>query len=112
MWRAFQVPGSHNSKMKLPGGLQPEELPIAQEICAEPGTAIMFHQGTYHTGAANVKPYNRYIQHMAYSAPWLVRSGRVRHDPAALTTPRRQMLLGSFTNAKHAFHGLGPVPKL
>ena len=39
--------------------------------------ARRFHQGIYHCGGTNTKPYNRYIQHMAYSGPWLVRSGRV-----------------------------------
>ena len=78
-------------------------------------------EGTYHSGATNSRPYNRYIQHMAYSAPWLVRSGRVRSDPEFLarTTPLRRMLLGetavmdapggSYGNAKHAFHGVGPL---
>eukprot|EP01046_Picozoa_sp_COSAG06_P041688 COSAG06_NODE_5204_length_3641_cov_61.025936_3_plen_300_part_00 len=115
------VPGSHNSHMPLPPGLSAEELPIAQEVCAKPGTAIMFHQGTYHCGGTNSKPYNRYIQHMAYSAPWLVRSGRVSNDAAFLarTTPMRRMLLGyqpdlsmpggGYSNAKHAFHGVGPL---
>jgi hypothetical protein len=115
------IPGSHNSHMTLPPGLTAAELPIAQEICAPPGTAILFHQGTYHCGGTNSRPYNRYIQHMAYSAPWLVRSGRVRCDPAFLarTTPLRRMLLGgtadpgaeggSYSNAAHAFHGVGPL---
>jgi len=29
-----------------PDAAEPEMLPIAQEICAAPGSAILFHQGT------------------------------------------------------------------
>ena len=39
------VPGSHNTRMALPPRVRPQEIPIAQEICATPGTAILFHQG-------------------------------------------------------------------
>ena len=76
--------------------------------------ARRFHQGLYHCGGTNTKPYNRYIQHMAYSAPWLVRSGRVGSDPEFLarTTERRRMLLGDFSTASRAFHGPGAVPSL
>ena len=57
------IPGSHNSRMQPPSGLHgPEDLPIAQVICAAPGTAILFHQGTYHSGTANRRPHNRYMQ--------------------------------------------------
>ena len=36
------IPGSHNSKMALPSDLDGQDyLPIAQELCAKPGTAIL-----------------------------------------------------------------------
>ena len=70
----------------------PELMTIAVEVNAKPGTAILFHQGVYHTSTPNYRPYNRYIQHMIYSGPWLVRSGRTGSDPKWLeqTTERRR----------------------
>ena len=47
--------------------------PPSPKVNAKPGTAILFHQGTIHTSTPNNRPYNRYIQHMIYSGPWLVR---------------------------------------
>jgi hypothetical protein len=38
--------------------------------------------------------YNRYIQHMAYSAPWLVRSGRVASDPGFLARTTARLAIG------------------
>ena len=30
------------------------------------------HQGLWHSNTSNDQPHNRYIQHVVYSAPWLV----------------------------------------
>ena len=111
------IPGSHNAKMALPSGFteDPELMTIAVEVNAKPGTAILFHQGVYHTSTPNYRPYNRYIQHMIYSGPWLVRSGRTGSDPKWLeqTTERRRLLMGDFENGSYKrFHGPGPIPKL
>ena len=111
------IPGSHNAKMALPSGFSedPELMTIAIEVNAKPGTAILFHQGVYHTSTPNYRPYNRYIQHMIYSGPWLVRSGRTGSDPKWLeqTTERRRLLMGDFENGSYKrFHGPGAIPKL
>ena len=71
--------------------------------------------GNQHTSTPNYRPYNRYIQHMIYSGPWLVRSGRTGSDPKWLeqTTERRRLLMGDFENGSYKrFHGPGPIPKL
>jgi ectoine hydroxylase-related dioxygenase (phytanoyl-CoA dioxygenase family) len=111
------IPGSHNAKMSLPAGFaeEPELMTIAIEVNAKPGTAILFHQGTLHTSTPNYRRHNRYIQHMIYSGPWLVRSGRTDNDPAfmARTTERRRMLMGDFESGSYKrFHGPGAIPKL
>lgn len=111
------IPGSHNSKMALPPEFadQPELMSIAIEVNAKPGTAILFHQGVIHSSTPNYRPHHRYIQHMIYSGPWLVRSGRTDNDPAfmARTTERRRLLMGEFGQGSYKrFHGPGPIPKL
>jgi ectoine hydroxylase-related dioxygenase (phytanoyl-CoA dioxygenase family) len=111
------IPGSHNAKMSLPAAFSedPSLMSIAVEVNAKPGTAILFHQGVYHTSTPNYQPHNRYIQHMIYSGPWLVRSGRTGSDPEFLerTTERRRLLMGDFESGSYKrFHGPGPIPKL
>ena len=70
------IPGSHNSSVPLPEGLGPEEIPISLSLCAEPGTAIMFHQGVYHCGGKNKMDLNRYFVLLVYAPPWLIRSDK------------------------------------
>ena len=107
------VPGTHNGKIPLPKGTRSEDLSIAQEICAAPGTAIMFHQGMYHAGGPNTRDYNRYMIHMVYAPPWLVRSDRLKNSQEFLnrTTPRRRYLMGEFTHSEEAFRTMPPIPE-
>ena len=88
----------------------------AQMLCVPPGTAVMFHQGVYHCNSPNYGP-NRYIAHMVYSPPWLVRSGRMESCPEfeARTTERRRLLLGDFRNGAGRAFGTPaghPIPRL
>ncbi len=105
------IPGSHNTLVSLPGGLGPEDLPIAEVICAKPGTAVMFHQGVYHCGTPNVMDYNRFMIHMVYSPPWLIRSDRLVNSPKFLArlSPMRRALMGQWSDAGEPFH-MKPLP--
>lgn len=107
------IPGSHNGKYTLPKGARMEDIPIAQAICAKPGTAIMFHQGVYHAGGPNTRGYNRYMIHMVYAPPWLFRSDRLKNSEAFLarTTPRRRYLMGEYTFPEQPFQTMEPVPE-
>ena len=69
--------------------------------------------GADHCGTTNTRAHGRYMQHMAYAAPWLVRFGRTATDPAFLerTTPRRRMLMGDYSTSSSSFRG-HPVPRL
>lgn len=102
------VPGSHNASQPLPRGTKPEEVPIGQVICGEPGTALLFHQGVWHCGTANERGFPRFIQHMVYAPPWLIPSDRKRNDPEFLarTTPLRRALLGEWNRPEEPF-GVG-----
>ena len=70
--------------------------------------------GADHCGTTNTRAHGRYMQHMAYAAPWLVRFGRTAAtDPAFLerTTSRRRMLMGDYSTSSSSFRG-HPVPRL
>ena len=101
------IPGSHNSSVPLPEGLGPEEIPISLSLCAEPGTAIMFHQGVYHCGGKNKMDLNRYIVHMVYAPPWLIRSDRKSNSPEFLAriSPLRRALMGEWARPEDPFGG-------
>ena len=57
------VPGSHNASVPLPpaatdySGTGGEQHPVSSAIplCARAGTAILFHQGLWHTGGPNIQ---------------------------------------------------------
>jgi hypothetical protein len=108
MGNMAMIPGSHNAAVPLPKGTPLEEVPIAQVICGEPGTALLFHQGVWHCGTANEIDTPRFIQHVVYAPPWLIPSDRQRNDPEFLerTTPRRRALLGEWSRPEAPF-GLG-----
>jgi len=108
MGNMVMIPGSHNSSVPLPRGLSDAEMPIRDIACGKPGTALMFHQGVYHSGTRNEMDFHRYIQHMVYAPPWLIPSDRKRNDPAFLerTTPLRRALLGEWNRPEEPF-GMG-----
>jgi len=105
------LPGSHNGALPPPTSASLADLPIAQVIRGEPGTALLFHQGVFHCGTANAMPYPRYIQHMVYAPPWLVPSDRTGNDPdfLARATPLRRALVGEWGRPEEPF-GLGYAP--
>ncbi len=114
MGNMVMIPGSHNTPMKLPEGVIPDEddLPIHEVICGEPGTALMFHQGVYHRTGANHMDFDRYTMHIVYAPPWLIPSDRMQNDPEFLkrTTPLRRALMGEWTRPDQPFGGGYPRP--
>ncbi len=105
------IPGSHNvSSTPPPGGVA--GVPITHVVCAKPGSAIMFHQGVFHTATNNDMNHNRFIIHMVYSPPWLIRSDRMHNSPQFLErlTPMRRALMGEFTDAGKPFSSMKRLP--
>jgi hypothetical protein len=106
MGNMAMIPGSHNSAAPLPA--DPKSLlPIREVIRGTPGTALMFHQGVFHNGGPNKKDFERYIMHMVYAPPWLIRSDRMRNSPEFLarTTPLRRALMGEWEFPEQPFGG-------
>jgi ectoine hydroxylase len=105
MGNMVMIPGSHNGSIPLTRSIPANELPIREVICGKPGTALMFHQGVYHSGTCNQRNTPRFIQHMVYAPPWLIPSDRKRNDPAFLerTTPLRRALLGEWKRPEEPF---------
>ncbi len=101
------IPGTHNSSVPLPKGLGPDDVPIAISLRAKPGTAIMFHQGVYHCGGTNELNYNRYMIHMVYAPPWLIRSDRKGNSKEFLErlSPLRRALMGEWDRPEDPFGG-------
>jgi ectoine hydroxylase len=110
MGNLMMVPGSHNASVPLPrlDNAAADALPMAEVICGEPGTALVFHQGVYHRGVRNEMNYDRHIIHMVYAPPWLIPSDRMRNSPEFLerTTPLRRALVGEWTRPEEPF-GMG-----
>lgn len=108
MGNMVMIPGSHNSSVPLPRGA--EEVPIQEVVCGKPGTALMFHQGVYHSGTKNARDFHRYIMHVVFAPPWLTPSDRRRNDPEFLarTTPLRRALVGEWKRPEEPF-GMGYV---
>jgi hypothetical protein len=108
MGNMVMIPGSHNSSVPLPRGT--EEVPIHEVVCGKPGTALMFHQGVYHSGTKNARDFHRYIMHVVFAPPWLIPSDRMRNDPEFLarTTPLRRALVGEWKRPEEPF-GMGYV---
>jgi hypothetical protein len=116
MGNMTMIPGSHNAALPLPRDevKSADDLPICETITGKPGTALMFHQGVYHNGGPNHMDFDRYIMHMVYAPPWLIRSDRMKNSPEFLerTTPLRRALMGEWTRPEQPF-GMGyPRPPL
>jgi ectoine hydroxylase len=114
MGNMVMIPGSHTTQMTLPKGIIPDEndLPIAETICGEPGTALLFHQGVYHRTGMNLMDFDRYTMHIVYAPPWLIPSDRYQNDPAFMerTTPLRRALMGDWKRPEEPFGGSYPLP--
>jgi len=112
MGNMVMLPGSHNSSVPMITGAAASDLPIQETICGQPGDALMFHQGVFHCGAANLRATARYIQHLVYAPPWLIPSDRKCNDPACLerTTPLRRALLGEWKRPEEPFGSGYSIP--
>jgi ectoine hydroxylase-related dioxygenase (phytanoyl-CoA dioxygenase family) len=44
-------PKCENQKVPYPSGVATTDVPLAYPVCAKAGSAIMFHQATFHGGA-------------------------------------------------------------
>ena len=110
MGNMVMVPGSHTTHTVIPRGIVPDEddLPIRETICGQPGTALLFHQGTFHRTGVNQMDYDRYTMHIVYSPPWLIPSDRSHNDKAFLerTTPLRRAMMGEWARPEEPF-GVG-----
>src|SRR5437879_5653990 len=110
MGNMAMIPGSHNVAMPLPRDevTCADDLPISEVITGRPGTALMFHQGVYHLGGPNAMDFDRYIMHVVYAPPWLIRSDRMKNSPEFLerTTPLRRALMGEWNRPEEPF-GMG-----
>jgi ectoine hydroxylase len=110
MGNMAMIPGSHNASVPLPrnGNAAADAEPVTEVICAEPGTALMFHQGVYHRGVTNEMEFDRHMIHMIYAPPWLTPSDRLRNSPdfLARTTPLRRALVGEWIRPEQPF-GMG-----
>ena len=98
------LPGSHRANRKPPPDAQ--DLPIAHTVAGPPGTAVMFHQGTYHRGTENRRTYPRHMFHTIYAPPWLHLTDRYGNDPAFLqnAAPMRKALAGVWNDETAGFH--------
>ena len=105
MGNMVMLPGSHNSATPLARTAHDGIKTLQEVICGRPGDALMFHQGVYHCGTQNSRSWQRYIQHVVYSPPWLIPSDRKRNDPEFLarTTPLRRALLGEWKRPEEPF---------
>jgi ectoine hydroxylase len=71
------VPGSHKAKLDpIPEDRQRRDFfPGAVQVCAPPGTAILFHNALWHTAAPYSGPNRgRTMLYYAYEHPWMVGS--------------------------------------
>ena len=105
MGNMVMIPGSHNTPAILPNRADFKDLPIKEVLCGKPGTALMFHQGVFHSGTKNEMDFHRYIQHVVYAPPWLVPSDRLKNSPEFLerTTPLRRALVGEWKRPDEPF---------
>lgn len=90
------VPGSHHAELPLPNDTSP--LSSAIQLRAKAGSAILFHQGLWHSGGPNEQSFHRYMFHTVYAPSWLRPTERLRNSTEFLqrTTPRRRRLLANF----------------
>lgn len=70
------VPGSHKAfREPDPADLKTGIFPGAVQLCAPPGSAILFHNALWHAGGPFTKPDgHRQILYYAYEHPWMVAS--------------------------------------
>ena len=110
------IPGSHRSRVPLPEEVHEVSFaaPIQHIIRAPRGTALIFHNGVWHSPMPSNLDYDRYNMHYIYCPPWLRRGDREATDPAFLarTSPRRRALMGDFAAPDTAFSGgnYPPIP--
>ena len=114
MGNMMMIPGSHRSPVVLPESRRRQLTvsPIQHNILCKAGTALLFHNGVWHSPMPNHQDFDRYNIHYIYSPPWLRRSDRFATDPAFLaqTTPLRRALMGEYERPDAPF-GAG-VPKI
>ena len=113
MGNMMLIPGSHRSRLPMPPDVhqQAYACPVQQIICAKPGSALIFHNGVYHSPMPNDRDFDRYNMHYIFSPPWLRRSDRDATDPTFLerTTPLRRALMGDYERPDVPFGGGFPV---
>lgn len=104
------IPGSHRSLVPLPHHIRRarEDVPIGHVICAEAGTALLFHNAVWHRTYAHDGDYDRYTMHYVYSPPWVRPSDRFQNSPEFLerTTVLRRGLMAEFSRPD-APYGIG-----
>lgn len=96
------VPGSHKAQHKpVPEDLiQTDLFPGAIEICAPPGTAILFHNALWHShGPWRHSHGKRVMLYYAYEHPWMIASQEHWGYPKAFynrLSPERHTLFHGF----------------
>jgi ectoine hydroxylase len=71
------VPGSHRSRLSPDAtDLQrPDLFPGAVQVCAPPGSALLFHNALWHSGGPWMRPGGeRVMLYYAYEHPWMIAS--------------------------------------
>lgn len=113
MGNMMLIPGSHRSQLPLPEAVQHQvnACPVQQIVYAKPGSALIFHNGVWHSPMPNDRDFDRYNMHFIFSPPWLRRSDRDATDPAFLerTTPLRRALMGDYARPDVPFAGGFPT---
>ena len=115
MGNMMMIPGSHRSPVTLPEDKRSQlrASPIQHNIRCRAGSALLFHNGVWHSPMPNREDFDRYNMHYIYSPPWLRRSDRFATDPAFLaeTTPLRRALMGEYERPDAPFGaGIPPLP--
>ena len=115
MGNMMMIPGSHRSPVPLPEDKRKQLTvsPIQHNILCRPGTALLFHNGVWHSPMPNHQDFDRYNIHYIYSPPWLRRSDRFATDPEFLaqTTPLRRALMGEYERPDAPFGaGVPAIP--
>lgn len=93
------IPGSHHAEVPVPEDLSDESLVTsAIQLCAKAGSAILFHQGLWHSGGPNAQAHHRYMFHTVYAPAWLRPTEKIHNSMEFLqrTTPRRRQLMAEF----------------
>jgi len=95
------VPGSHRSRLSPDSAdlQRPDLFPGALQVCATPGSAILFHNALWHSSGPWTRPGGgRVMLYYAYEHPWMVASqehwGYSPAFYAALSPEQRQYFHG------------------